>query len=135
MLLLAGRPVPTPTPTPGPTPTPSPTECVCTVPGPEDPGWANVAVETPYAEVFISKAREVVGDRCGNDPNVTLASMAEAVKAQHLCASGPWADALIVERPDGKFEEWHIVEWTNGCWYPLSKAYKGAWSNALGGCK
>jgi len=136
MVFVASSCQPKPTPTPPP-PGPPPA-CECYAPGPEDPGWSGASVEVPYNESIVGKTRDIVGDRCGTDGNETLALLAKALVAQNVCAVGPWADAILVSRPDGKWEEWHAIEWSNtgvagvkaGCWYPLSKAYKGAWQNA-----
>lgn len=126
--LLACKPTPSPSPSPTPEPTPTPTPCECVIPDANDLGWEIVSVEgPPYGELFVRAAREQIGNRCDKDKNETLALVAERVRTQHVCAAGPWADAVLVARPDGLLEEWHVIEWTRGCWYPLSKAFKGAW--------
>ncbi len=120
--------------------------CECAIPDAEAAGWEVVQVEVAFNALPIAWARDGVGDGCGTDPNVTLAKMAEKLREMNYCALGPWSDALAVTRPDGKVEEWHVVEFTDepalggkrlgyGCWYPLSKAFKNAWINTAGAAK
>ncbi len=132
IVFFPGCPPPTPTPTPSPTPTPTPTPvaCECVVPSSEDQGWQSTTVEgPPIGEVFVRSARDLIGDRCDKDKNETLALVAAKLKGMNVCAAGPWADADLLARPDGLWEEWHVIEWQRGCWYPLSKAFKGYWKH------
>jgi hypothetical protein len=146
--LLGCPPKPTPSPTPGPTPTPDPTptpvESCCNVPLADAPGWALVTPKPPaYNQLFIVEAEAAIGDVCGKLPDESLTRLAaELVSKRNLCAAqwknadGSRIDAVIVLRPDGIFEEWHAVAYTDGCWFTSGNAYKNAWRGPqMKGCE
>jgi len=87
------------------------------------------SAETKITEA-VENAKRTVGNPCGQmgpsdtwiDPEAafgkqfeTIAAVAEQVRAQGFCASGPWGDALAVTRKDGLIEERHIVAFGTGC--------------------
>lgn len=119
-LLGCPKPVPPEPPTP-----PEPPASCCNVPGPEEPGWQSVATKPPYNELFLSEAKAKVGNVCGAVPEESLSKLADALVAANLCAA-KWADAIIILRPDGYWEQWHSVAFTDGCW-TQEKSYVGTW--------
>lgn len=99
----------------------------------EDWEFHDNSYRQPQADISqaVTKAKQIVGERCGqtgpsdswSDPQAafgkqfeTIAAVAEEVRKQGFCASGPWGDALAVTRKDGLVEERHIVAYSNGCW-------------------
>jgi hypothetical protein len=67
----------------------------------------------------VLAAEAVVGSHCGTDHQGSLATLgllADEIRRQGYCASGPWADALVVLAPDGRWEEYHAVAFATGCY-------------------
>ncbi len=125
MWYLTGcKPVP---PTPSPSPTPA-VECQCVVPPSEDSGWKGTTVDMPLWEDALKVARDTVGDCSGATPEDNLKLLADQLGKQNICA-GQWADAVLIARPDGKWEQWHAFSYATNCWASLSTAFKGAWVN------
>ena len=121
-VILACTPqTPQPSPSPSPTVAPTPT---CVVP-PDGPAWQPVD-PVPPSELFraVRNAQEAVGDVCGQEPEASLDVLASALRAAGVCAARQ-ADAVMVEREDGLWEEHHAAYYGNGCW--LSNTYRGAW--------
>lgn len=106
----------------------------CYAPGPDDPGWVtNPPPLTPQQRATqlaaqVSAAKDTVGNRCGKNVQESLALVAGELRRQGLCASGPWVDAVVVRAPDGKWEEHHVVAYTDGCFTLTQNGYKGAWA-------
>ena len=146
-LPLLGCPTPTPEPSPTPTPGPTPTpvvETCCNIPPADAEGWELITPKPPaYNTLFIAAAEAEIGSVCGAVPDFTLQRLGAALRARHICAD-QWVnkeavkiDALVALRPDGLWEEWHAVAYTDGCWMALPVAYKNVWKGPqmLGGCK
>jgi len=67
----------------------------------------------------VNAAKAVVGERCGTDHQGSLATLGllgAELRKQGYCASGPWADAVAILTPSGKWEEYHAVTFASGCW-------------------
>lgn len=113
---------------------PSPSECYA--PQADDPNWVNPPIGAPDRPCQrcqeIDRAKATVGDRCGKNIQESLALVAGALRAEGLCATGPWSDAVAVQAPDGMFEEHHVIAYTNGCYTQTSNGYKNAWKFAGG---
>jgi hypothetical protein len=84
--------------------------------------------------VAFADAKLVVGNRCGArgaDGSIfqgcleTNALIAAELRQRGFCASGPWGDATAAKAPDGKYEEWHVCSYGDGCY--TATPYKGAW--------
>jgi len=92
----------------------------CFAPDAEDPLWINPPVAGGGAMRSVVAAGEAaVGEHCGTDHQGSLATLgllAAELRKQGYCASGPWADALAILTPTGKWEEYHAVSFATGCW-------------------
>lgn len=123
-LLLPACPKPVP---PAPTPTPPPVGSCCNVPGSEDPAWRPVTPKpAQYNGLFVDEAEKKLGSPCGAVPDETLVKLAAELVSRNLCAA-KWADAVLILRPDGLWEEWHATAYSTGCWTEPERAYIGSW--------
>lgn len=104
----------------------STTGAECFAPDPEDPNWGRKYHRDSMMIGMVRAAQLALGDRCGEPWQETLAELAKLLRFEGYCASGPWADALVIKAPDGLWEEMHAVEVTGGC-YTTTNTYKGAW--------
>ncbi len=115
-------PTPTPTVAPTPTPTPAPGECYAPADGPQ---WHPADPQGPTQLLTLVRgAEQRVGDVCGQVPDASLEVLAGTLREAGLCA-GRQNDAVMVQRPDGLFEEHHAVYYGDGCW--LSNSFRGLW--------
>lgn len=96
-----------------------PPPSTCTIPGPEDPGWALLGDQRTTWEQ-LDAAKITVGDRTGEDWLETLALLAQAVNDAGGCAVGPWDDEVaicVAIDEDGtciKVDGYHAVSSGNG---------------------
>ncbi len=120
----APDPGPTPTPDPNPTPTPDPT---CSIAHADDPGWNSPVSRPLRTRHQLEESKAIVGDRCGTDPNETLALLAQAALGLGYCASGPWDDEVAFLADDGLTEGYHAVSFGNGCY--TGNPERDAWSH------
>lgn len=92
----------------------------CFAPDADDPLWVTPPVTgAGQMKDVVLAAEAVVGNRCGTDHQGSLATLgllAEEIRRQGYCASGPSSDALAVLAPDGEWEEYHAVAFTTGCY-------------------
>ena len=121
---------PPPPPPPDPLPIPG-----CFFPPDHDGRWVshtagNTGFYTKYKEAVLT-----VGDRCGEDFDESLALIAEELRNLGLCAKGPAADSVSIQRGNTKwYEEWHAVYYgvdhntgLTGCTINGRGAYKTLW--------
>jgi hypothetical protein len=93
----------------------------CFAPQPEDPLWGENVTGAGQMRTAVEQAKAAVGEKCGSVPPhegafPTLAAVADELRKAGRCASGPWGDAVAVLAPDGWWEEYHAVAFTDGCW-------------------
>lgn len=129
------EPTPIPTPTVEPTPVPTPTiEPSCQVPSSDSPDWI-VQDPKPASEKWqvTVRAMQLVGDRCGKDPDESLVLLARELRRLGECAD-KWADSVLVRRNstyNGKvtWEQRHSVSYANGCYLTGDgpNIYEGTW--------
>ena len=93
----------------------------CFAPSADDPLWGANLTGSGQMKAQVEAAKVAVGERCGSVPPhegafPTLEALAAELRSKGYCASGPWGDALVVKAPDGLWEEYHAVAYTDGCW-------------------
>ncbi len=109
----------------------------CFAPDSEDPGWkaGPSIVERPSQTIkWLNAAKVVVGDP-KNLPGETvwdrgllaLDLLAQELRKQGYCASGPWADSVVIQATpgDGMWEEMHAIAFTDGGY--AGNPYKNVW--------
>jgi hypothetical protein len=116
-----------------PPPPPPPPGCQVPPGEPPEPWGPPVDPSVRPAQMWEAhnSAKIVVGDRRGKDPVETLRLLAQALRDAGHCADGPWGkqqgagDAVAIKAPDGLYEEYHSVGFTDGGY--TSRPYKAAW--------
>ena len=126
------NPSPSPTPSPTPTPTPPPPAECCVIPSSGDSAWQSLGTVQPvFFAAQVKAAEDAIGDRCGKVPEESLDMLATALEANFICAARS-VDSVFIEKPDQTFEQWHAIDYANGCWTVRwtdtpPHAYIGTW--------
>ncbi len=90
-------------------------EPTCVIPDAEDPNWGRAweAMATKGPE--HTRAKDTMGERCGEHPEATLITLANTLVEQGECAAFR-TDAVFIDLGGGFYEEWHSAAYTTGCW-------------------
>ncbi len=109
----------------------------CVAPPPDDPKWVGVVDDSriPQTLSWLNAAKAIVGDPT-KLPGATvwdrgllaLELVAKELRKQGHCAGGPWADANVIQAPDGRWEEMHTIAFTDGNWSGDPFRNKNQWS-------
>lgn len=109
----------------------------CVAPPADDPKWQGVvdASRVPQTLGWLNGAKAVVGDprllpgaTVWDRGLLALKLVAEELRKQGHCSGGPWADANVIQAPDGRWEEIHTVAFTDGNWSGDPFKNKNQWS-------
>lgn len=88
----------------------------CFPPPGDDPNWGAATEGAGQRKDQVEQAKAIVGERCGAaDKYEALDLIGAELRKMALCA-GRDADAVLVLAEDGKWEEYHAVRFTDGCW-------------------
>jgi hypothetical protein len=92
----------------------------CFAPEPDDPLWGEAVTGAGQKKAEVEAAQAAVGERCGSIPpheagNATLDALGAELRKRGECASRS-VDSVFVLAPDGWWEEYHAVRFTDGCW-------------------
>jgi hypothetical protein len=120
------RPKPEPTPAVTPTPSPEATPRVCSFPYDAQP--LDGEAVNPAIKALVRDGQKALGDMEGRPCEESLSALAGWINAT---PTAPWAcaervdDAVMVLRPDSKWEEHHACYYGNGRW--TTNEAKGVW--------
>lgn len=118
-----------------PKPIPPPPDGSCCVRPDSSQGFSKVSTQPPYNASFLLDAEAVIGPVCGNSITESIQRLEDQLSVKAIC-SGPWQGGILVQRPDGLWEEWTVVKTDSGCWNVLvGDAYAGTWRGPALGCK
>lgn len=105
----------------------------CYPPDPEGEGWKLVAPKPSCERCgLVDQIKDQLGSPCGQNPVESGERFAAAVRAAGYCA-GFYKDQVSIQRPDGNWEEHHVIAWTDGCYTSTGNGYKNVWHYEGGG--
>ena len=99
----------------------------CYPPDPEGEGWKLVSPKPSCERCgLVDQIKDQMGNPCGKNPVESGEEFARRVRAAGYCA-GFYKDQVSIQRPDGNWEEHHVIAWTDGCYTQTSNGYKNTW--------
>lgn len=99
----------------------------CYPPDPEGTGWKLVSPKPSCERCnVVDMIKDQMGNPCGQSPIESGEEFARRVRAAGFCG-GFYKDQVSIQRPDGNWEEHHVIAWTDGCYTSTGNGYKNVW--------
>lgn len=93
----------------------------------DDSAWEGVEPKPSCERCdVVNLAKDQMGNPCGQNPVESGERFAAVVRGMGYCA-GFYADQVSIQRPDGLWEEHHVIAWTDGCYTQTGNGFKNVW--------